>query len=245
MTNQIPIMLLGTYHFANPGLDEFNPQTDDVLSEKRQAELVTLTDALAQFQPTKIALEVPLEMQDTINQRYEKYRAEDSKSDTRGEHVQIGFRLAHKLGLSTIHAIDVHGDVDFQSVVTYAVEHQQATFASKLQEIGQGMMAEFAERQKTSTISEMLHFFNEEDTLQKAQTIYMDALRVGKHPDFIGAEMVSAWYTRNFKIFSSLMAITTPNDRVLVIFGQGHIPILRQCLNDSTFATYQSPLNYI
>ena len=44
------IMVLGTYHMANPGRDVYNMQVDDVRAPKRQQELAELTDVLAKFQ---------------------------------------------------------------------------------------------------------------------------------------------------------------------------------------------------
>jgi hypothetical protein len=49
------ILVLGTYHMANPGHDIHNLQADDVLSPKRQQEIAQLIDVLKRFRPTKIA----------------------------------------------------------------------------------------------------------------------------------------------------------------------------------------------
>lgn len=50
------ILLLGTFHFSNPGLDSYRPEHDvDIFSERRQAELREVLDRLARFRPTKIA----------------------------------------------------------------------------------------------------------------------------------------------------------------------------------------------
>src|SRR6187455_2363041 len=51
------VLVLGTYHMANPGRDIFNTQADDVLAPKRQAEIAQLLEVLKKFQPTKIAIE--------------------------------------------------------------------------------------------------------------------------------------------------------------------------------------------
>ena len=39
---EVQVMLLGTYHFANPGRDVIKQDIDDVLQPKRQAELEDL-----------------------------------------------------------------------------------------------------------------------------------------------------------------------------------------------------------
>jgi len=52
-----PILVLGTYHMANPGHDIHNMQADDVLSPRRQQEIAQLIEVLRRFHPTKIAIE--------------------------------------------------------------------------------------------------------------------------------------------------------------------------------------------
>ena len=51
------ILVLGTYHMANPGHDIYNMQADDVLSPRRQQEIAQLIEVLKKFHPTKIAIE--------------------------------------------------------------------------------------------------------------------------------------------------------------------------------------------
>src|SRR5205823_4480694 len=57
-TPEIPatpeILVLGTYHMANPGHDIHNMQADDVLAPQRQQEMAQLMEALKKFHPTKI-----------------------------------------------------------------------------------------------------------------------------------------------------------------------------------------------
>jgi hypothetical protein len=54
----IKVMPLGTVHLDNPGRDVNNPQVPDVLTPQKQRELDALRDSLAQFRPTKMAIEV-------------------------------------------------------------------------------------------------------------------------------------------------------------------------------------------
>ncbi|MCY3551312.1 MAG: hypothetical protein OXH39_12705 [Candidatus Poribacteria bacterium] len=51
------VMVLGTYHMANPGADAVNFEADEVLAPKRQRELQQLVEQLARFNPTKITIE--------------------------------------------------------------------------------------------------------------------------------------------------------------------------------------------
>jgi hypothetical protein len=53
----VQVMILGVFHFDNPGLDIANIQVENVLGDKRQAEIRQILDGLERFKPTKIAVE--------------------------------------------------------------------------------------------------------------------------------------------------------------------------------------------
>lgn len=245
MSKTPQFMLLGTYHLNNPGLDKFNMQTDDVLSPKRQSELQMMIRKLAKYKPTKIALEVDCQQQERLNSLYSDYLVADGVTEKRSEQFQIGFRLARYLGHDKLFAVDVPGSMDIDAIINYSLEHGPADYAEKLHAIGNMAMQEFAERQQKSTIIEMLMWFNQPDMLRRNHAFYMETLRVGQFPDYIGVELVANWYARNFKIFNELMAIAMPEDRVLFLFGQGHIPIIKQVIHDSDFAGFVSPLDFL
>lgn len=57
-------MMLGTYHFGNPGQDLHDMKADNVLTPKKQAELADVAARLARFKPTKIAVEAVSERAD-------------------------------------------------------------------------------------------------------------------------------------------------------------------------------------
>ena len=54
----VQVMVLGTYHFDNPGRDKVNVRVDDVTSPRRQRELAKLADAVAEFKPTRVMVEM-------------------------------------------------------------------------------------------------------------------------------------------------------------------------------------------
>src|SRR5437868_982340 len=66
------ILVLGTYHMANPGHDIHNMQADDVLSAKRQQEIAQLMEVLKKFHPTKIAIEADVTSK-KVSQQYSDY----------------------------------------------------------------------------------------------------------------------------------------------------------------------------
>ena len=53
----VEVMILGTYHFNNPGQDLHNARIDSVLTPDKQAQLESVAESLARFQPTAVAVE--------------------------------------------------------------------------------------------------------------------------------------------------------------------------------------------
>src|SRR6266480_2196644 len=112
------ILVLGTYHMANPGHDLHNLQADDVLSPKRQQEITQLIEVLKRFHPTKIAIESDVSGQ-RATQQYSDYLA-GKYTLSRNEIDQIGYRLAKELGHRAIYPVDVDGDFPYMRVLNYA-----------------------------------------------------------------------------------------------------------------------------
>jgi len=228
------IAFLGTYHFNNPGLDEFNPEVDDVLSEVRQAEIRAVVDALADFNPTHIAVEQPLSNATRIAELYQEFRDADGISERRAEIIQVGFRLAHDLDHQQVHCIDVAGNFPMEDLMAYAAQNG-SDYPQWVQAVGGQFMQEFAELQKISTVGQLLRYFNTESALAENHNIYMHALKVGDTSNYAGANLLTEWYSRNFKIFTEITKLIEDDARILVIIGQGHVPILRQLATDASY----------
>ncbi len=62
---------------------------------------------------------------------------------------------------------------------------------------------------------------------------------------YIGARVVGQWYDRNLRIFANLAAIAQPGDRILLIIGMGHTPILRELVRSHPGMQLVEPLAYL
>jgi len=122
------VMLLGTYHFANPGLDAVKVTQRDTLGPERQKEILDVVDRLAAFKPTKILLEVVPERQADLDAHYASFAAGTSPL-TANESQQIGFRLAKRFGAKLV-AVDYRSDMDFDKVFGFAAQNGMAEFPS-------------------------------------------------------------------------------------------------------------------
>lgn len=226
------VMILGTYHMGNPGLDLNNVKADDVRAEKRQKELAELMTVLKKFKPTKIAVEfTPGETK--YLERYAQYL--DGKYELAANEVdQIGFRLAKEMNHKQLYPIDRKGNFDFDKVVASAKANGQEAQVNVMLDYGKAMTKKFEEMQKTATITELLRDMNDERKVEEMHTPYMAMMRIGAGTDFAGADLVSDWYERNMKIYGNIARLAdSPNERILVIIGAGHAKLLQQFVVES------------
>jgi hypothetical protein len=221
------VLVLGVYHMANPGRDVFNMQADDVLAPKRQQEIAELAAVLRMFQPTKIAVEAPYG-EDVVPKRYADYLA-GARPLSRNEVEQIGFRLAKLLGQPAVYPVDSDGDFPFQRVIDYAkATGQSAKLEKMLGEIGEMMKAQ-GEYLKAHTVLQTLLYMNSDAKVAQDVGFYHLEARYGEPGDYAGPDLLAEWYRRNIRIYNNVAKLlTTPEDRILVIFGAGHLGWLRQ-----------------
>jgi len=236
-------MVLGVFHFANPNADYAKFQGTDVLTPARQQEVATLVTQLAGFRPTKIALERPPSEADSINADYREYLA-GRFTLTRNEVHQLGFRLAAQLHLSQLYPVDFPTGMDIDSVMAYAKAHDQAFIAWFQATIGRVVQV-MDRMQREESLVQNLRFLNEPATLLQAQQPYAEMAAVGAGDGYVGARVVGQWYERNLRIFGNLSTIAQPGDRILLIIGQGHAPILRELVRSHPEMQLVEPLAYL
>ena len=220
------ILVLGTYHMANPGHDIHNVQVDDVLSPKRQQEMTQLIEVLKKFRPTKIALESNVS-NGRVKREYVDYLA-GKYTLTRNEIDQIGYRLAKELGHKAVYAVDEDGDFPWQRVVNYAKANG---VAARFDSINAGigtMVKQQGDYIASHTILENLLYMNADARAAQDMSKYFELARYGDPYDYAGPDLLAAWYQRNIRIYHNIVKlIESPSERMLVIYGSGHLPWLR------------------
>jgi hypothetical protein len=232
------VMVVGTFHFDYPGLDVNKTAEEDkidVLVEPKKSEVTDVVEYIKEFKPTKIAIEAfdSWKATDKLRGYNEgKYR------DERDERFQLAIRLASELKLDTLYSINATSydedlikldsvyfeklfrDFDFQNDDPYNA-YYQAWFKENSGNIPKVNLLEY------------LKHINSKESHQYGFGAYL----VGdfKLDNVRGADILSIWwYNRNLRIFRKLQQITeNTDDRILVIFGNGHAEILRQLLESS------------
>ncbi|TNE56039.1 MAG: hypothetical protein EP344_12925 [Bacteroidetes bacterium] len=232
------VLVVGTFHFDYPNLDVYKTvESDqiDVLQEPKKSEVTELVNYIKNFRPTKIAIEAFPEWK--AGEKLREYKA-GAHRDKRDERYQLAFRIADELNLDTVYSIDswsfddelakldtaffkaFYDGFDFQSDDPF-----EARFRTLL-----------GYEDKLPARMSLLDYFkriNARDSHQLGYGVYL----VGdfKLDGHRGADILSVWwYNRNLRIFRKLQDITEgPNDRILLVFGNGHAAILRQLLECS------------
>jgi len=240
------VLLLGTFHFAYPNLDVFSSEEKvDMLSERRQAEIAEVVKRLVAFRPTKVAVERRLEDEVSLNQEYQAYRAGDLKLRV-GEVHQIGFRVAAMLNHERLYPIDEWGQPyePEESLLEYARKRlgDAAAGFSEMElwySLHEGFYLEHGRRLTAfldgmlarQTLREHLLLLNSDEYCEVSHGQYL-AWVDGSPGDYTLPDYIASWwYDRNLRIFANVKRITeSPEDRILVIIGAGHVPILRHAI---------------
>lgn len=270
----IQVMLLGVYHFDNPGRDKHNLVIDDYFTDKRQEEINETVNRLSKFNPDKIFIESQPTSQKKIDSLYLLF-TENKLNLTelergRNEIYQIGFNLSKKLNLEKIYCIDAAGNW-LGPYADFIADTLSLSYYNEEEEKSKKSLEEVNEYIRTHTIRENLVFMNLQENLMDNHRYYIDAaLRVkdtlgilfkyqdtaqmidGKEYmlrsfDFenIGVELVAEWYKRNFFIYRNILENSNAGDKILIIFGQGHLPILQHLLESNPKYKTVSPLDFL
>ena len=243
------VMVLGSVHLDNPGMDLHNLKVDDVRTPAKQAELQDIADRLARFAPTKIAVEARSDRSDLAYAKYEAFTPETLKQNA-DERVQIGFRLARQLGLKVVYGIDEQSDTvnyfPFDKVEAYAKEHGRMDLLEAFHARVEAAMKSTDETLRTQPLRLMLAQVNEPArAMTEHRDFYNALLPLGDTQTQPAADLNAGWYLRNAKIFAKLTQVAQPGDRVLVIFGAGHLYWLRHFVRESPGFLLVEPGEYL
>lgn len=224
----IQVMIVGTFHFDNPGLDYRNAVVDDMLTPSRQAQIKAVADRLATFQPTVIGVEWSAADADKA---YPKY-LDGSLPETRDEAVQLGFRIARQ-DQARVVGLDSPMSLPFEAVFQYAGSHGQQAYIDKITRVSEANVAAQERALAEGGVVGAFRLLNDADAAMESHGLYRDTLRIGGGTEQPGVAATLAWYHRNLAICANLLQAARPGDRVIVFFGAGHLPLLRQCVQET------------
>lgn len=231
---KVEVLVVGVFHFDSPGLDMFNTRVKDVLAERRQKEILEVVKRLEGFRPTKVAVEAPYGST-SVQNRFDKF-LQDKITLGPSEIDQVAFRIARNLGHTRLYGVDFKQDMDMDSVFRFAKENGQDELLQRtIQAFGEKIQPLINEQHLESmSIMKILHDMNVPEFDKAGHGMYMTMLRIGRDSKYPGTDMVAGWYARNLRIATNLMRIAdTADDRVLLLIGSGHAPLIRQFLEQT------------
>ena len=161
------VLLLGTFHFDNPGRDAHEPKyTYDLFGEQGQRELGEVLGRLAEFAPTKILVENPSADQGSVDRWYASYR-DGTAGKAANEIVTVGFALGQRLGHERVYAFDADGEWLPTAPDTNEILRQEAERMNQLDLLEDPLMASYSrcaaeedEVMETLTLRQRLRLLN-------------------------------------------------------------------------------------
>ena len=245
----VEVMILGTYHLANPGRDLHNVKAENVLTPAKQAELEELAEQLARFRPTRIAIEAQADLPNFSSRKFSSLTIDALKQNA-DERVQIAYRLAQKLKLPGLQAIDEQSETKdyfpWEKVQKFAQAHGRQDLLDDLNARVAAMTRATESAQKTTSLALQLAAINDPARVRAEHAdFYYALLALGNETEQPGAELNAGWYERNAKIFAKLTQTVKPGDRVLVVFGAGHNYWLRHFVEHTPGFALVEPAMYL
>lgn len=247
---QTEVLILGTFHFKDAGLDSYKPEYDvDITSSKRQHELNLILGKLKQFKPDAVGLEFKPDQQEAMDEKFQKYLNGQLQLPA-NEIYQIGFRLAAQLEHPKVFGVDARARYYSELSGLNQEEYQEIEreYVHRLREYDPDIkhwypiyrkIYRYQDKLKVDLpLIEYFLFLNDQKNIERSHGIYLvDSFKLGldKKQDYFGADMKTAWYNRNLRILQNIyrMISETNAKRIFVLVGAGHLPILVHAVQSS------------
>jgi hypothetical protein len=232
------LLIVGTFHFSDPGLDAYRPSFDvDILAPERQAEVLDLVERLAGFRPTRVAVEAMPARQPALDEMYAEYLRGERELGS-NEIQQLGFRLASEMGHDRVYAVDAERRF-YQPWVdpdSFAVANGQRHRLDPDLQLLYGRQSRWEDEAKTHRpLRETLLSLNDPERALRSHGQYLIGnFEVGTDEEYPGVDSKTAWFNRNLRIFANLQRLLEDeHERIVLIVGAGHVALLRHAAEAS------------
>ena len=246
--SQKQALLIGTFHFNNPGHDLVKTKTFDVLSTAAQKELEDITGQISKFHPDKIFVEWDHNDQKRLDSLYQLYlngtynnfveTTYKGKKNygfySQNEIFQLAFRAAKKAGLKSVSAIDYEMGLPFDTVMTVINKAGQKNLNDGINNAIAAMGKDNDEKMTRMNLTQLLEDVNTPMSRQQNNGLYIKYLNLaGKTDNFAGADLVATWYKRNLYMYSLVQKSIVPKDeRIMILLGSGHTSMIKKFIDD-------------
>ncbi|AJW63482.1 hypothetical protein VO54_02009 [Elizabethkingia miricola] len=245
---KVKVILLGTYHFNNPGSDMIKQKERNILSKENQQDLDKIVDKIntSAYKPDQIFVESNFNEKKELNTNYQSYiknqyhkftdtikRERMKRYYTEGETFQLGFRLAKKLKHQELYPIDSLIQMRFDILL------KEVNSNPKLKKEFSDMKSSSSDNcLEKSNLSQVFLCMNEKSKLDANLGFYISfANKIMINKDYFGSNLVADWYKRNLIMYSNIQNQLKPDTKsILILVGTGHAAVFRQFFeNDKNF----------
>lgn len=209
-----------------------------MLDKKYQDEINAIVENLTKFNPTIIAIEVDPVLQPKIDSLYNCY-LKDNYELNREEYQQIGFRLAKKLNLKKLYCVNDWGR-NYKNIdsLLISIGSARKEFTDFFYNNPDTALIHYSKDIfKTKGIIAQLKELNNTENIKKDLGNYLvGTFKYETNNDSsFGVDFTTGWwFNRNLKIFRNIQKIeTNSTDKILVIYGAGHMNLLNIFFNSS------------
>lgn len=249
-SKKVNVVLIGTYHFNNPGSDAVKTKERNILSDENQKDLEQMTDQIKKkYKIDQIFVESNFNQKAMLDQHYQLYLKNEYHKFTdtvtkprmkrfyvEGETYQLAFRLAKKSGNKEVYPIDtlIPMRFDLLQKIVKADPAINKIFEEKLA----SMTARSNNCLGKKNLREVFLCMNEEADLNENKGFYISfANTLGKDGDYFGSILVADWYKRNLIMYANIQhQIKADAKNIVVLVGTGHAAMFREFFkNDENF----------
>ena len=242
------ILLIGTFHFNNPGADAVKMDDFDVTTVTAQQELENIASQIKKFNPNQIFVEWEYNDQQKLDSLYKLYQHNQYENYVnqkykntgaynlyeKNEIFQLAFRAAKKTGLQQVKGIDYPLPMPFDTVMNAIKEAKQDDIMAQISSYISTLEKESNLNRKTMNLTSLLLDLNTESSRKRNSSFYLKVLnRAGKVDNFAGVFSVSEWYKRNLYMYSLVQKqIQATDQRAVILLGSGHVAIIKNLIEE-------------
>ncbi|WBO83207.1 DUF5694 domain-containing protein [Hymenobacter yonginensis] len=253
------VMIVGCDHLSQ--IYKADKPATDVLTPRGQQEISRFTAAIARYRPDMVMVEALPEQQPRIDSLYALYRQDKldlaALPGGRSEIYQVAFRLGKQLQLPRIYCANAPGGTSqgiLRTGQNIALYQQAGAELSKVSGAKRAGMED-----GSLPLSRYLAAINQPELYNLVYRLrYVTPARVTNsrftnpdaavdtafvNPRYIGAELISVFKNRDYKIYSNIVtqALAARPKRVLALFGAAHIGSLQSIFaSDPEFRVVES-----
>jgi hypothetical protein len=250
-SSRTKIMTLGVFHFAYPNLDVVKTEKKNqisVLEEPYHSEISAISRAIEEYNPTIIAVEMVPGEQHRLDSLFLLYKS-DKLILGKDEINQLALRIGKDLRLNKIYCVNDFGRHYDNILAIFNDSIRSAKFEDYFYKSRDTANGRPETGKKISSIIDDLYEINKPEFIKKDLAAYLsNPFKYEEQTgDFTGVDFETGrWFNRNLRIFRNIQRIPHfADDRILVIFGAGHMNLLNIFFDVSDEFEFVSPLPYL